>query len=269
MRRVGLLGAGAIGTSLIQSFRQGRVRDHRLAAVLARPHQMDALRALLDPHVLLTSDRETFLSADVALVVEAAGHGAAIDLGPQILSRGRDLYLMSVGVLADAAIHSRLIQSARKGRARIVIPSGALAGFDGLRALGHFDLAEVTYTSTKPPRAWSGTPGEAIIRRRGPDEVVALFNGAAAEAALLYPKSANLAAAVAIAGVGFERTWVRLISDPSVKANSGSILALGASTEMRLTLTSASFEQNPRSSQITKASIIAALNNLRADLYYG
>jgi len=264
---VGLLGAGAIGGSLIHSFRNGDVRGHRLEAVLARSYQLAELRVVLDPRVVLTGDPEAFLAADAALVIETAGHAAAARLGPAILAAGKDLFLLSVGVLADSAVQSRLVRSAKQGGSRIVIPSGALAGFDGLRALAQLDLAEVTYTSIKPPRAWTGTPGEAIIRRQGADQTITLFSGAAARAALLYPKSANLAAAVAIAGIGLERTRVSLISDPSATANIGSVVARGRSGEMRLTLGGAAFDANPRSSQITKASIIAALDNRLADLY--
>ena len=252
-----------------QAFAKARVPGYRLAAVLARPHQIEALRKKLDPEVPAFSDETEFLAADVSLVVEAAGHQAALSFGPRVLEQGRDFYLMSVGVLADPAARARLLAAAEFGGSRIVIPSGGLAGFDGLRALAQLDLLEVTYTSTKPPHAWRNTPGQAAIRARAANEIVTVFDGNAGDAALQFPKNANLAAAVAIAGIGFERTRVRLVSDPACGENIGSLVARSATSVMELTMSGSAFQNNPKSSQVTGASIVAALINDRTALSYG
>jgi aspartate dehydrogenase len=258
MRRVGLLGAGAIGMAVVQAFEARKVASHTLASILVRPRQVEALKRL-NGGTLVTDDPAEFLDAPTDVVVEAIGHDATLTLGPSILERGRDVYLMSVGVLADQAVRTRFREAAALHAARVVIPSGALAGFDGLRALSKLDGCEVTYTSTKPPSAWDGTPGEDLIRARGPDEVVEIFDGPAALAALQFPKNANLAAAVALAGVGFERTRVRLVSDPNCLENVGEIEARTPSSVLQLSLSGRSFLDNPKSSQITVASIVAAL----------
>lgn len=268
MRRVGLLGAGAIGTAVVEAFGAGKMGGHALAAILARPRQVEALKRL-NGATLVTADPVEFLDAGVDLVVEAIGHDATLELGPQLLERGRDLYLMSVGVLADQDVRARFQDAAARGAARIVIPSGALAGFDGLRTLSKLDGCEVTYTSTKPPSAWDGTPGEALIRQHSPNDVVKIFDGAASMAALQYPRNANVAAAVALAGVGFEGTRVRLVSDPNCLENVGEIEARTPSSVMQLRLSGRSFEDNPKSSQVTVASIVAALADHGRNLFWG
>ena len=268
MRRVGLLGAGAIGMAVVQAFEAGKVAGHALTSVLARPRQLEALERL-NSRALITSDPDEFLNTPTDVVVEAIGHDATLALGPSILERGRDLYLMSVGVLADRNVRDRFESAVSRNSARVVIPSGALAGFDGLRALSKLDGCEVTYTSTKPPSAWSDTPGEAVIRRYGPDEVVLIFDGPAALAALQFPKNANVAAAVALAGVGFERTRVRLVSDPGCMENVGGIEARTSTSVLHLCLSGRPFEENPKSSQITVASIVAALVNHGSPLVWG
>ncbi len=96
-----------------------------------------------------------------------------------------------------------------------------------------------------------------------------IFDGEAGEAALRYPKNANLAAAVALAGVGFEKTRVRLVSDPHGTENVGAVEARTPSSVMQLSLSGSAFHDNPKSSQITAASIVAALAADGAVLAWG
>lgn len=264
MRRVGLVGAGAIGAAVVEAFEAGRVPGFALSAILARPHQLEALRRALGDRVTLTADPAAFLTADMDVVVEAAGHAAAMDLGPRVAAGGHDLLLVSVGALADPGFRDALTRTAARGGARILAPSGGFAGFDGLRAMAPMGLTEVTYVSTKPPVAWAGTPGEAEIRRRGPHEAVVIFDGDAAAAARLFPKNANLAAAVAIAGLGFERTRVKLVSNPADRDIVGSLTARTAATSLEVTVRNGPMQANPRSSQLVSGSIVAALCNLGA-----
>ena len=269
MRRVGLIGAGAIGIAVAQVLAAGRAPDIVLAAVLARPHQLDALRGALGGHVTVTAEPEAFLAADLEVVVEAAGHAAALALAPKVVAGGRDLILVSVGALADRRFRDELLTAADCGAGRVLVPSGGFAGFDGLRALAQMGLTEVTYVSTKPPRAWDGTPGEARIRRRGADERVVLFDGEAGEAARSFPKNANLAAAVAMAGLGFERTRVTLVSDPTEPDIVGALTARTAATILEVTTRNRPSEANPKSSQLVSGSVLAALANARDALAFG
>lgn len=269
MRRVGLLGAGAIGAAVVDAFKEGRVPGHALSAILARPHQVDGLRRALGDRATVTAEPEAFLAADIDVAVEAAGHAAAMELGPRVVAGGRDLLLVSVGALANPGFRQQLVAAAAQGAARILAPSGGFAGFDGLRALAQMGLTEVTYVSTKPPPAWDGTPGEAEIQRHAPDEVVVLFEGNAADAARLFPKNANLAAAVAIAGLGFEKTCVKLISNPAVCDIVGSLIARTEVTTLVVTTRSRPTATNPKSSQLVGGSVVAALINAGGALAFG
>src|SRR5207302_8717766 len=114
-----------------------------------------------------------------------------------------------VGALADDDLAASM-QAARAKNARIWIPSGAIAGIDGLLAARTAGLREATYTSIKAPAAWKGTPGEA---QADAAKRVTLFEGSARQAAKDYPQNANVAATVAFAGLGLDRTRVTLVSD--------------------------------------------------------
>ena len=123
-----------------------------------------------------------------------------------------DLMVISTGALADDAVRARLRAAADASGHRMLLPSGAIAGLDGLGALRIGGLTRVTYTSTKPPAAWRGTPAAEEHDLDNLQERRVIFSGAAADAARLYPKNANLAATVALAGLGLHQTQIKLVA---------------------------------------------------------
>jgi len=122
-------------------------------------------------------------------------------------------------------------------------------------------FAPVKYTSTKPPASWKHTPADGAFRLDELTQATVIFSGTAAEAARLYPKNANLAAAVALAGLGLDRTQVELVADPSITENIGRIDAEGAYASLSVVVGGKSAADNPKTSQITGMSVLAALEN--------
>ena len=261
MRKIALIGYGAIGAAVVDLWPTLGERA-TLAALLVRPHQLAAARAAAPAGTLVTDDGSTFLAADADIVVEAAGHGAVIALGEAVLARGRDFYILAVGALADCGLHDRLRAAAQSGGARMIILPGALAGFDGLISMRAGRIDHVRYISAKPCAAWIGTPAEGLLPPPGDNGIRTVFSGTAAQVCFAFPKNANLAAAVALAGIGFERTEVELIADPGITLNSGRLIASGDAGELDVTVIGAGFDANPKSSRITAFSVIAALHEI-------
>ena len=259
--RVGLIGFGAIGRSVVDAWSTTPVRGHTLAALLVRAHQRDEALRVAPPGVAVCTEIADFLAADLQLAVEVAGHGAVISHGERILAAGLDLALISVGSLADDGFRQRLEQAAVQGGGRVLLPIGAIAGLDGLLALRRAGLSSVTYTSTKPPASWKDTPADGPFDLEALTERTVIFSGTAADAARLYPKNANLAAVVALAGLGLQATRVQLVADPSATGNSGLIEAEGPSSSLTVRVAGASAASNPKTSQITGMSVLAALEN--------
>jgi len=260
-KSVGIIGFGAIGRSVVDAWTAGRVDGHVLAALLVREHQRDEARRSVPPGVAVCTDIEEFLAQALHLVVEVAGHGAVRAHGEKILSAGIDLMLISVGSLADDALRQSLECAASQGGSRVLLPAGAIAGLDGLMSLRRAGLSNVKYTSTKPPASWKDTPADGAFRLDELTQSTVIFSGTAAEAARLYPKNANLAAAVALAGLGLEKTWVELVADPSIAENIGRIEAEGAYASLTVVVGGKSAADNPKTSQITGMSVLAALEN--------
>lgn len=261
MRRIGLIGLGAIGATIVEMWAQMLSERERLAAVLVRPAQVDLASQRVGAKTLVTADIGTFLDSDLDIVIEAAGHGAVQQYAERILAEGCELHVLSTGALADRSLRQRLQATAARGPGRIVIPTGALAGFDGLLSMRAAGLLSVKYTSAKPARAWRNTPAERACRLDELEGPAVIFAGTAEEAAREFPRNANLAAAVALAGIGFEKTRVELVADPRITDNVARIEAASAVCKLDLTLTSIAFSENPKTSQITAMSAIAALHD--------
>ncbi|MDB5782049.1 aspartate dehydrogenase [Caballeronia mineralivorans] len=262
-RKIGLVGLGAIGAAIVRLWEEMEVDSFwPLAALCVRPGHEDSARALLHPGTRLVTSVEDMLRLELDLIIEAAGHEFILQHGRRILSCGIDLMILSVGALAVGDTLTTFQAAAAQGACRMIFPSGALAGFDGLRSLARTgSLHAVTYTSTKPPAAWKNTPAEANIDFANLATRVILFRGSARDAARLYPKNANLAAAVAFAGVGLDATRVELVADPHARGNRNAIRAESSIGTLEVTLASSASGQNPKTSATTAYSVIAALSN--------
>jgi aspartate dehydrogenase len=197
---------------------------------------------------------EALLQLGPDVVAECAGHGAMREFGAAVLARGMDLLCSSVGVLADKGFARELVRAAK---AQLLIPSGAVAGIDGLLAARSAGLRSVTYTSVKPPPAWMGTPAEAQVRAAG-DRRTTFFEGSAREAALQYPQNVNVGATVSLAGLGLDRTKVQIVSDPGASGPLGIIDAAGDFGTLRFEILAYASPRNPKTSLLTAHSIVLA-----------
>jgi aspartate dehydrogenase len=260
MKRVAMIGFGAIGVSIARDWKERPPAGHLLVGVCMRPHQVDAAVDLLPPETTICTDIEAVLALEPDCVIEAAGHGVIRSFGVRVLRQGCDLYVLSVGALASAVLREDLMSAATSRGGNILIPAGALAAFDGLRTLAGDGLVSVKYTSTKPCESWRGTPAAEIFPLADLTTPTVIFRGNAREAAGLYPMNANLAAAVALAGIGFERTLIELVADPHSTRNSGRLEAVSASSLLTLEVSSLQ-STNPKTSVIVGASVRAALEN--------
>ncbi|MBP7064852.1 aspartate dehydrogenase [Ferrovibrio sp.] len=253
---VGLIGYGAIGRVVAESI--AAEADITLVGVLLRPGSARDVPANLP----VAGDAAALLALGPRVVVEAAGHAGLHAHAEALLRGGVDLLVASVGALADAALESRLRAAADAGGGRVLIPAGALGGLDALGAARHAGLDSVEYTGRKAPKAWIGTKAESLIDLGAVTEPAVFFEGTAREAALAFPQNANVVAAVALAGLGFEQTRVRLMVDPTEACNQHSVLAHGPFGEMSSHVVARVLPANPKTSMLAPYSLVRGLRNL-------
>jgi aspartate dehydrogenase len=190
-----------------------------------------------------------------------AGQPAVAEYGEAVLRRGIDLLIISVGALADAALLARLKAGAEAGGARILLPAGAIGGIDAVAAMRVAGLKAVKYRSRKPPAAWRNSPAEQVADLDSLKERTVLYRGTAGEAALRFPQNANVAAALALAGLGFDATEVELVADPDAPGNVHEIEAEGAAGRFAIQLQGKPSRSNPKTSALAAMSVARALLN--------
>lgn len=254
MLRVGLIGQGAIARYVASGLPAvGAV----LALALVRPGRGDAARAALGADVVLA---EQFAQARPDLMLDCAGHPGLAQHGADILRAGVPLMTLSLGALADQALEQALTDAARAGGTRLILCSGAIGGLDALQAARTGRLDSVVYTGRKPPAGWAGSYADQVLDLGAPMSGPSVhFDGSARQAALLYPKNANVAAAVALAGLGFDRTQVRLIADPQATGNLHEVTASGDFGTMHLQINGQTLPDTPRSSALAAMSMLARI----------
>jgi len=263
--RIALIGYGAIGLAVHRLLREHGGQSIEVVGILVR----DLVRALQqspEEAPLLTGSLHDLLDRRLTLAVECAGHEAVDAHAETVLQAGVDLLLVSVGALADLARHQALLQTARSHSNRLILPSGAIGGIDWLSAARTAGLRQVTYRSRKPPAAWAGSAAAVQMDLVSLSSARVFFRGTAREAALQYPRNANVAATVALATLGFDRTQVELIADPLVTANIHEIEADGCSGRMTLRIEGVPDARNPRSSVMTAHSVVRSILNRNASV---
>ena len=183
-----------------------------------------------------------------------------------MLESGIDLVVVSIGALAEASMLDRLRAAARRGAARLLLPAGAIGGIDAIAAMRLGGLYSVRYRSVKPPAAWRGSPAEKLADLDRLAKRTLLYEGSAREAALGFPQNANVAATVALAGLGFEATRVELIADPDAPGNIHEIEAEGATGRVAIRLQGKPSATNPKTSALTALSVARTLANEAASI---
>lgn len=252
-----ILGYGAIASYVARKLRP----DPRinLRGVLCRAGREQAARRQMGGAMTAASELNQ-IAGPIDLLIECAGHQALASHGCDALSRGIDLLMVSNGALADDALAVRLEQAASASGATLTMASGAIGAIDAISAARIGGIERLLYRGRKPPRSWRGSAAEQAIDLDQVTEPTVHFSGTARNAALLYPKNANVAATVALAGPGLDHTTVELIADPTISENIHQLDLTGQFGHMQFTIAGNSLPDNPKSSALTAMSVIAAVN---------
>jgi aspartate dehydrogenase len=264
-RTVAIAGLGAIGLPLARALDAG-VPGLTLAAVAAHDEVRAAARVSgfrAPPPVVNLADL-----AECDIVVEAAPASVFERVANTAIEEGKVFVPCSVGALLPRMY---LVRRAQQTGARIVVPTGALLGLDAVRAAAEGPIDSVTLETRKPPGGLDGAPyltehGTQVL---GITEPLCVFRGNALDAAAGFPANVNVAAALALAGVGPMRTRVEIWADPGVTRNTHTIRVEAAAARLTMTIENVPSEDNPRTGKITTLSVLACLRGLVNTLKVG
>jgi aspartate dehydrogenase len=255
-RRIVLIGFGAIAADLAATLLQARDPGYEIG-VLLKPQSASRQRVPADCTILSAPSELPGFAPD--LVVEAAGHEAVRGVVRECLALGLPVLISSIGALHDDALRQKLVATARENRGRLLLASGALGALDYVRAVRGARELELRYESRKPPAAWRAELAALGHDADRLDAPVTLFSGNAREAAAAYPQNLNVAAALALAGPGFEATGVCVVCDPAATGNTHVVSARSEYGTMQLSIANTPSPTNPKSSWIVGSSLLAAI----------
>ncbi len=266
VERVAIAGFGAIGRAVAAALDRG-IDGLQLAAVSAR----DAARAergmagFAHPVPVLPLAR---LAGAADIVVECAPAAVLRDIAEPALAAGRTLIVLSCGALLD---NPDLVELARREGGRILVPTGALLGLDAVQAAAEGVISRIHMITRKPPMGLEGAPYlvEHGISLAGLDRALRVFTGTAREAARGFPANVNVAAALALAGIGPDRTTIEIWADPQIDRNIHRIEVEADAARFTLQIENVPSLENPKTGRLTPLSVIALLRKRSSPLAIG
>lgn len=258
--KVGIVGVGTIGSQLARHCLSTFRNDVRLVGVVDRNSEREktVLRELGLKRRLTLSR----LVAESDLVIEAAEAASAWRIVREAMSHGKDVMVMSAGGLVGKA--KEIEKLAREHRSCIYLPSGAIAGIDGLKSAGIGSVQSVSLTTRKNPIGFRGAP--YVIKKKidldGLKGETLLFEGPADRAIAGFPQNINVSATLSLAGIGARRTHVRIFAVPGLKRNIHEISVEGEFGSFYTRTENLPSKVNPKTSELAIFSAVATLKRI-------
>lgn len=257
MKTVGIVGCGAIGRALLGAASRGELSVQIVGVTSRTEETARRFLSTLDRPPPFLSQSALIEASD--LIVEAAGGAVVPGLAREVFDAGKALMVISVGALLD---HPEIIESARRTGCLLYLPSGAIAGLDGIKSACMGPVSRVRMTTRKPPQGLEGAP-YLMQNRISLDGLAAekeVFSGSARQACKGFPANVNVSAAVSLAGIGPDRTEIRIFAVPGLLRNCHDIEVEGEFGSLHVHIENVPSE-NPRTGKLTAFSIVRAVRD--------
>lgn len=258
--KIGIAGLGAIGSAVARAVTDSPgIGDLRLHAV-SDP----------SPKTMATVQNVSFdtLAQECDLIIECLPAEIVPLLAEACLSQNKDIIFISSAALL---LYPQIVENLKCSDSKAYLPSGALCGLDGVRAMKEMGIEEARIASTKPPKGFTGAPYiiEKQIDLAGITQKTRIFEGNAFEASKGFPANINVAATLSLAGVGATDTRVEIWADPNAVGNAHEITVRSQYSTINSRVENMPDPMNPKSSVLTAQSIVACLRNMNNALIIG
>ncbi len=265
MLKLGLMGLGAIGVDVEKMVSEECQGDIEIPAILVKNPRAD--RSLNES--IVTTNFDEFIKTKPDVILEVAGHQTIQKYAVEILRSGIDLLVTSVGAFTDDQLYDECIATALGNGAKLIIPSAGIGSLDTLSAAAVGGLTSVHMIVRKDPSAWYGTHAETLFDLSSLTTPTIIFEGTPREGAALYPQNVNISAAVALAGLGLDKTRLTIIADTEIDTHVCEIKATGAfgSYEFRENLTVA--ETNRKTGKIVGMAVMKTIKQMVSPVVVG
>lgn len=251
---VGIIGCGAIANIITTSIAQEE-GDIKLAYFFDKDIERAENLATLAGGVAVLNFDDMLDKVD--LILECAAPISVKEYAPKVLSHGLDMIVMSIGAFMDTEFYTEVLKIAKENNSKIHLPSGAIVGLDGIKAVAKFGLKEVNLVTRKSPKSL----GKDI------DTEEILFEGKASEAVKEFPLNINVAATISMACN--KDIDVKIIVDPKVDRNVHEITAKGDFGEFKTITMNYPCAANPKTSMLAALSAIRLLKSFNETICVG
>lgn len=269
--RVGLIGGGTIARLFLEQARRGAMGESEVVAMMGRSDRSRGKALAHEFGIAFVTERDELIALRPQVVIEAASHAAVHEHVEALLSSGIAVIVLSAGALVDDRLRERVERAAARHHALLYVPSGGIGGLDALKAACAAGVDEVTIVVTKPAVAWKNIP---YVERLGIDldhldAALTLFDGTAREGVPHFPANVNIAAALSLAGSGFDRTRLTVVADPALEFNTHFIRIRGPTGSIDLRFENLPMPDNPKTAMLACFSALAAIKQFNSPVRYG
>ncbi len=253
-QKIGIAGLGAIGSAVGRALIKGLDGLEWVAASnIGENKEFD---------IPLMSFEELAKTCDI--IVEALPPSAVPELSKAVFKEQKTLVLISSCALL---MFPEILDIHKTTHSRIIVPSGALIGIDGVKSMKELGIKSSKIASNKHPRGFIGAPyvdkmGIDLDQIEASGIKTKIFEGNAFEAAKGFPANVNVAATLSLAGLGAKSTHVEIWADPAAIGNSHEITIEGEYSQMRARVENKPDPANPKSSMLAAQSIVAVLRDI-------
>lgn len=269
--RVALLGGGTIARLVLQQVHGGGLPGIEIVAIAGRNGSSRGAGLGREFGVPYVTGRAALLSTRPVTIVEAASHEAVREHLVALLGAGVNVIVLSAGALVDDSLRLAAEGAAKRTGALLYVPSGGIGGLDALKTACLAGVDEASIEVAKPPAAWKGiryVEARNIDLERL-DRAITLFEGPAREGVPHFPQNVNIAAVLSLAGIGWDRTRLKVVADPALTLNTHTIRVNGRAGTFTVVLENVPAPDNPKTSWLACYSVLAALRSLESRVRYG
>lgn len=265
--KVGVIGCGTIGSELAVACQSRMAGSINLVGICDQDDKKAvSLQKILKNKVpILKLDA---LIKKVDLIIEAASAAISADILKKAIKNKKNILIMSIGGLIG---NESLLEKAGRAGIKVYLPSGAICGLDALKSGYAGRIDSVTLTTRKPAKGLEGAPylKEKNIRLSDIKEETVIFDGSAKEAIKGFPKNVNVCAALSLAGIGADKTRVRIVTSPDYTKNIHEVEIRGNFGNISTRTENVPSASNPKTSQLAILSAIATLEGIFKNIRIG
>jgi aspartate dehydrogenase len=272
LMRIAILGGGTIARLFLEHIRRGDLGGGiEVSAICGRSTASAGVGLAKEFGVPFVVGVDALIAAHPDVVIEAASHQAIRDHLVRLLASRISVIVLSGGALVDDELRSAAERAAEANNALLYVPSGGIGSLDALKAASIAGVDEVTIQVAKPPAAWKKIEFvDALgVDLDGLRNSTVLFEGSAREGVPHFPQNVNIAAVLSMAGIGFDRTRLRVVADPALTYNTHTINIRGASGNIEIRLENVPSPENPKTAWLACYSALAALKLANSKVRYG